>query len=211
MMGWLLFRRDLLIAFRRGGGTWATLAFCLIVFAVFAFSLGPKALHDNAGRVLAVAVLLSCLVSLPGLFERDFDDGTLEQYLVQPLALEWLVLAKLLAFWLTAAVPLIVLAPLLSLMGGLSAADAGALALALLLATPTLSAMGAVGAALTLGLRRGGITQALIVLPLYIPPLIFTATVLENSTAYALLAGILLIAVPVSCLLSTALLRLTAD
>lgn len=210
-MTWLLFKRNILLAARRGGGTWATLAFCLIVFCVFAFSLGPEALAANAARVLAVSVLLACFAALPNLFERDAEDGTLEQYLVQPRALEWLMLAKLSAFWLTSALPLILLSPLLALMGGLSAEDAARLAFALLLATPALCALGAGGAALTLGLRRGGITGALIVLPLYIPPLIFCVMAMENDAAWLLLAGIALTSVPVACLLCAVLVRLSVD
>jgi len=210
-MSWLLLKRDIMLSARRGGGMWSALAFCLIVFCVFAFSLGPEALAANAARVLAVSVLLACLMALPGLFERDFEDGTLEQYLVQPHALEWVMLAKLCAFWFACALPLIVLTPLLALMGGLSVMGAESLVVALLLATPTLIAMGAVGAALTLGLRKGSMVSALVVLPLYIPPLIFTVMAMESEAALLLLAGMLLAVVPVACLLCAALVRLTAD
>ncbi len=205
-MIYLIFTRDVKLAFRRGGGAFAALAFCLMVFAVFAFSLGPVALHEHAARIAAVAVLLSCLLSLPNLFERDAEDGTLEQYMLSGTTLEWLVLAKLAAFWVASALPLILLAPLLALMGGLPGEAATQLAWALLLATPALCAVGALGAALT----RGGITQALVVLPLFIPPLIFVAEA-GRGGAYALLFGMSLIAVPLACLVCTALLRFSYD
>jgi len=210
-MTWLLFTRDLMLAFRRGGGTWGTLAFCLIVFAVFALSLGPDALAQQAPRILAVTVLLSCLLALPGLFDRDFEDGTLEQYLLSPTPLEWLVLSKLAAFWLASALPLVLLAPLLGAMAGLDGAALRPLLAALLLATPTLVAVGAVGAALTLGTRRGGFTGALILLPLYLPALIFTVSANTNDDALLMLAGMLLAAVPLCCLITAGLLRLVYD
>lgn len=205
-----VFLRDLRIAPRRGGGLFATLGFCLMVFCAFAFSLGPEALHAVAPRVLVTCVLLSLLLALPNLFERDDEDGTLEQYLLAPGALEWLVLAKLAAFWLTAALPLILLAPLLALMADLSGEAMCTLLITLALSTPTLCAVGALSAALTLGIRRSGITQALIVLPLYIPPLIFAAGA-DMQGAGTLLAAMALIAVPVSCLLSAVLLRITVE
>jgi heme exporter protein B len=211
MKGWLIFKRDLSISAKRGGGVFATLGFCLIAFSCFGFSLGPDALQQYAAKVLVVAVLLSFLIALPGLFERDYEDGTLEQYLLQPSALEWLVLAKLCAFWCACAVPLLVLTPLLALMAGLNGDDTSGIVFALLLATPTLSAIGTLGAAFTLGVRKSGITQALIVLPLYVPPLIFTAGAAENANAFALLAAMALVSVPLSCLLTAGLLRLSAD
>jgi heme exporter protein B len=210
-MPWLLFKRDLMLAFRRGGGAWATLSFCLIVFSVFAISLGPEQLAANASRVLTVTVLLSCLLALPGLFERDFEDGTLEQYLLRADAMEWLVLSKLAAFWLTAAAPLVLASPLLGLMAGLQPEALPGLAGALLLATPTLVAIGALGAALTLGLRKGGVAQTLILLPLYVPALIFTVSIGENESAPLLLTGMLLASLPLSCFASAWLLRLLYD
>lgn len=206
----LLFKRDLSIAFRRGGGMLATLGFCALVFACFAFSLGPEALHAYAPNVLLVAVLLSFMLSLPNVFERDHADGTLEQLLLQPTALEWVVFSKLIAFWCICALPLIALVPLLSLMADLNAARTYFLLLTLLLATPTLSAIGVLGAAFTLGVKRAGLTQALIVLPLYIPVLIFAASA-ESAGAMAMLAAFALVSSPLSCLLAAGLLRLSGD
>jgi heme exporter protein B len=210
-MPWLLFKRDVLLALRRGGGTFATLSFCIIVFCLFAFSLGPEALAVQAPRILAVTVLLSCLLALPGLFERDHDDGTLEQYVLRPLALEWLVLAKLASFWLTSALPLVLLAPLLGMAAGMNAVALGSLTVALLLATPTLVAIGAIGAALTLGLRKSGLTQALILLPLYVPVLIFTAGAGEADAPLMLLAALLLASLPLSGMVSAGLLRIMTE
>lgn len=210
MMPWLIFRRDVLIAFRRGGGTFATLAFSVMVFSIFAFGLGPEQLRGVAPGVLTVTILLSCLLALPNLFERDHEDGTLEQYLVQPVAMEWLTLAKLLACWCTAALPLILVSPLLGLMAGMDIKSAAQLILALLLASPSLIAVGALGAALTLGARRG-FAQALILLPLYIPVLVFTATAGEREGATLMLAGMALIALPLSCFLSAVVLRLAQE
>lgn len=210
-MTWLLFKRDLLLAFRRGGGMWMVLSFALMVFAVFAFTLGPEALTASAARILSAIVLLSCLLMLPGLFERDHEDGSLEQYLVQPAPLEWLMLAKLAAFWCTACLPLIILTPVLALMSGLGKDATLALACALLFATPALSALGALGAALSLTLRQGGLTQTLITLPLYIPPLIFLAAHETSGETFALLAGMSLISIPLSCFLCAGLVRLAHE
>ena len=120
MTPWLLFTRDLALAYRRGGGALAAAGFCLVAFCVFAFALGPEVLHASAHAVLAVAVFLACLLALPGLFARDAQDGTLEQYLLAPAPLEALVAAKLAAFWCAFALPLLALTPLLALMAGMS-------------------------------------------------------------------------------------------
>lgn len=205
-MSWLLFKRDLLLAFRRGGGSFSGLAFALMSFVVFAFGLGPEALVANAKAVLPVIVVLSCLVSLPALLEKDHDDGTLEQYLLQPVALEWMMLSKLMGFWLTATLPLALLSPLLSLMAEMKEDAALKLAALLVPGTLALSAIGLVGAALTLGMRRSGILQAIILLPLYCPVMIFIA-----GGHMLLLYSAALITVPLSCLAAAALVRLAAE
>lgn len=194
----LLFKRDLLLAFRRGGGTLAGLAFALMAYAAFMFGTGA-----DGARALPVIVLLACLMALPNLFERDEADGTLEQYLLQSVPLPWLLLAKLAAFWLTACLPLAVLSPLLMLMGG---AEPFALLPALLPGTVALAAIGMLGAALTLGIPRAGVTQALILLPLYTPVLVFMA-----GGAPGLLWAFALASVPLACVLAAPLLRLAYD
>lgn len=194
----LILMRECTLAFRRASGVYATLAFCALAFATFAFSLGPDALAADLAPVLAVAVLFSCLLSLPALFAYDAEDGTLELYLLTPLAPEWLVATKLFAFWLTHALPLVLLTPLLALMGGIAPDAIAAITTRLLFATPTLVAIGGVGTALTLGLRRSGFTQTLILLPLYLPPLIF-ASAPASAPVNLILAAMALAAVPLAC------------
>ncbi|MBV8939675.1 MAG: heme exporter protein CcmB [Alphaproteobacteria bacterium] len=202
----LIIARDARLAFRRGGGAFAGGGFCLMAFGLFAFGLGPDALRRHAAEALLLAVLLSLLLSLPGLFARDHEDGSLEQYALHPAALEWLLAAKLAAFWLTAALPLILLSPLLCLMAGLGGLELRHAVLMLLLATPALASIGMLGGALTLSAAREGLAQALAVLPLYVPVLIFA-----TGMQWPLLAGLSLASVPLSCYVSAWLVRLALE
>lgn len=209
-MFFLIICQTLLLAFRKGGGAFGTLAFYIIIVTLFTLALGPEAMKLHAGAVMCVGLLLANITALPLFYERDHEDGTLEQYLMQPVLLEVLVLAKLIGQWLASAGPILVLSPLLGIVVGLSGQELlHALAL-LLLASPTIVALGSIAAALTLGNRRGGLLQALIVMPLYMPILIFAATP-QGPGAVLFLAGMLFASLPLSCWVSAALIRMSED
>lgn len=179
-------RRDLRLAWRSKAELGVQLLFYAIVVTLFPLGVGadPLRLQALASGVLWVAALLASLLSLPRLFATDFADGTLEQIALSPYPLPALVSGKMLAHWLTTGAPLSLLSPLLGLQFGLQGPELVVLALGLLLGTPTLSLLGAVGAALTLGLRAGGgALLALLVLPLYVPILIFGAGAVEAMRA----------------------------
>jgi heme exporter protein B len=179
----LLVLRDLRLALRQGGDAAMVVAFFVLTVILFPFGVGPEAalLARIAAGILWVTALLAALLSLERLFQADWEDGSLEALALMPLPLEAQVLAKCLAHWLVAGLPLIVVAPLLALLLPLDAAGYPALLLSLLLGTPTLSLIGAVGAALSLGARRGGVLLSLLVLPLYIPVLIFGVAAVEAA------------------------------
>jgi len=170
-----LVARDLRIAFRDGGAIGIALGFYLIVVAIVPIGLGPdlNLLSRIGPGLLWVALLLSALLSVDRIFHNDHEDGTLEVIALGPLPLELVVAAKALAHWLSTALPLVLLAPVLGLLLNLEAGAYPAVALTMLIGSPALSFLGAVGAALTLGLRRGGLLVALLILPLYVPILIF--------------------------------------
>ena len=170
-------RRDLLLAWRRRGDVATALLFFIIVAALFPLGVGaePTLLRAIAPGVIWVAALLSSMLSLSRLFAADHADGTLEQMLLAAAPLGVVVVAKGLAHWLISGLPLVVIAPLIALQYDLAPSLYGVLALSLLLGTPVLSMIGAIGAALTLGLRGGGVLLALLVLPLYVPVLILGA------------------------------------
>ena len=170
-----LLRRDIRLALREGGAIGSALGFYLIVVALLPLGLGPdlNLLARIAGGLLWIALLLAALLSLPRLFEADFEDGGLELLAAGPLPLEAVAAAKALAHWLTTGVPLTLLAPVLGLLLNLDLAAYSVLVLSMLLGTPAVSFLGAIGAALTLRSRRGGLLIALLVLPLYVPTLIF--------------------------------------
>lgn len=173
-------KRDLLLAFRCRQDLVNPLIFFSIVVALFPLGVSPeKTFLQAAGAgVVWVAALLATLLSLDGLFKSDFEDGSLEQLVLSPQPLYLLVLAKVLAHWLVTGLPLLILSPVLGLMMHLEGNSISVMMLTLLLGTPVLSLIGAIGAALTVGLRVGGVLISLLVLPLYIPVLIFgTGTV----------------------------------
>jgi heme exporter protein B len=177
--------RDLLLALRRRADVATALLFFVIVVSLFPFGVGsePNLLHSIAPGVIWVAALLSSMLSLGRLFAADYADGTLEQMLLSAAPLGVVVWAKAFAHWLVSGLPLVVIAPLLALQYGLPPALYGVLALSLLLGTPVLSMIGAIGAALTLGLRGGGVLLSLLVLPLYVPVLIIGAGSVEMAAA----------------------------
>jgi heme exporter protein B len=177
--------RDLLLALRRRSDVGTALLFFVIVASLFPLGVGaePELLRAIGPGVIWVAALLSTLLSLGRLFSADYADGTLEQMLLGAAPLGVVAAAKGLAHWLVAGLPLVIIAPLLALQYDLPRALYGVLVLSLLLGTPVLSLIGAIGAALTLGLRGGGVLLALLVLPLYVPVLILGAGSVDMAAA----------------------------
>jgi heme exporter protein B len=170
-----LIRRDVTLALRDGGAVGTALGFYLIVVTLMPLGVGPDLplLSRIAPGVLWIALLLAALLSTGRIFEADQDDGSLEAIALGPLPLEAVALAKIAAHWLTSALPLVVAAPLLGLLLNLDLGAYTILAATMLIGTPAVSAIGAIGAALTVKARKGGLLIALLVLPLYIPTLIF--------------------------------------
>ena len=196
-------RRDLKIAMRRKADAFTPLVFFVIVVSLFPLGVGPErdTLRQIAPGVLWVAALLAGMLSLNRLFEQDYADGTLEQLFFSSAPLGMLVVGKVFAHWLLSGLPLVLLAPLLGLQYDLSASSLTALTLSLVIGTPVLSLVGAICAGLTLGLRGGGVLVALLVLPLYVPVLVFGAgsvgavnAGLEAASHLSLLAAILVLA-----------------
>lgn len=178
-----LVRRDLNLAFRQGFDSLMVVAFFIIAVVLFPFGVGPETniLARIAAGTIWVAALLASMLSLERLFQTDYEDGTLELLALAPVPLEVTVIAKVVAHWLTTGLPLIITAPLLAVLMQLPSEGLLVLVAALALGTPTLSLIGAVGAALILGSRRGGVLLSLLVLPLYIPVLIFGVSAVDAS------------------------------
>ncbi len=172
-----LLSRDLRLAFRSGGGFGLALAFFLIVATLVPFGVGPEGgtLALIAGGILWVGALLACLLSLDRMFQTDYEDGSLDLLATAPVPLEGAVAVKALAHWLTTGLPLTLVAPVLGILLNLPGPAYGWLVASLAIGTPALSFIGAFGAALTVGVRRGGLLLSLLVLPLYVPTLIFGA------------------------------------
>jgi len=194
-----LLTRDLRLAMRAGGGFGLGLAFFLILAVLVPLGVGPEGqvLALIAPGILWVGALLACLLSLDRLFALDFEDGSLDLLATAPIPLEGVVAIKALAHWLTTGLPLVLAAPVLGILLNLPGPAYGWLVLSLLLGTPALSVIGAFGAALTVGLKRGGLLMSLLVLPLYVPTLIFGAESVSRgaqglppATPLLLLAGI---------------------
>ncbi|PEH72101.1 heme exporter protein CcmB [Edwardsiella tarda] len=177
-------RRELRIAARSGAEIINPLWFFLIVVTLFPLSIGPEPqlLARIAPGIVWVAALLASLLSLERLFKDDFLDGSLEQLVLMPAPLTLTVLAKVVAHWLLTGLPLLILSPLVALLLSFNVATWQAVALTLLLGTPTLSFIGAIGVALTVGLRKGGVLLSLLVLPLYIPVLIFATSAIDAAS-----------------------------
>jgi heme exporter protein B len=178
-------KRDLLLAMRRRSDAAMSVFFLVIVASLFPLGVGPEpaVLRTIGPGVLWVAALLACLLSLSRVFTADYVDGALEQMVLVPQPLAVLVAGKVFAHWLISGLPVVLLSPLLGLQFGLDGEPLGVLALSLLLGTPTLSMIGAIGAALVLGVRGSGLLVALLVLPLYVPVLIFGAGAVTGSMA----------------------------
>lgn len=214
----LLLWRDLLLAYRRRTEMINPLLFFVLVTTLFPLGIGanPELLRNIAPGIIWVAALLAAMLSLDSVFRSDFDDGSLEQYLISAQPLSVLVLAKVIAHWLITGLPLLVVAPLLGLLLDLPTSSIATLMLTLLLGTPVLSMIGAIGVALTVGLRRGGVILSLLVLPLYIPVLIFAANAVETSGAglpitahLSLLSALLVLSVSLSPLATAAALKIS--
>ncbi len=214
-----LLRRDLLLALRNRAEYAMPLLFFVLVVTLFPLALGalPELLARIAPGIVWVGALLAAMLSLPSIFRSDFDDGSLEQILLSAHPAAVLVLAKVCAHWLVTGLPLLLVAPLLAEMLGLPAAAQPMLLLTILLGTPSLSLVGAIGVALTVGLRKGGIILALLVLPLYVPVLIFAASAIDNAamgigvaTQIYMLLAFLLLSLSLSPWATAAALRMSA-
>ena len=211
-----LLGRDLRLAWRQPGEALTVVLFFVVTAAIFPFGLGPEPnlLMRIAPGIIWVTALLAVLLSLERLFVLDHEDGSLELLLLAPFPLELLVLAKVLAHWLVSGLPLLFATPLIALLYNLPLEGLPALLAALMLATPTLSLIGAIGAALALGARRGGVLLPLLVLPLYVPVLIFGVAASDAAIAglparphLLLLGAFLLGAVPLTAFAGAAALR----
>jgi heme exporter protein B len=212
-----LLRRDLALALRAGGGFGMGLAFFLIVVTLVPFAVGPNSelLSRIAPGVLWIGALLACLLSLDRIFALDWEDGSLDLLATAPLPMEGVVTVKALAHWLTTGLPLVIAAPALGVLLNLAPAGFAWLFVSLLLGTPALSVIGTFGAALTVGIKRGGLLLSLLVLPLYVPSLIFGAEVARRGaegfalqTPLLMLAGVSLVAIALLPLASAAVLRI---
>lgn len=175
--------RDLRLALRGGIGSLVAMVFFVIAATLFPLGVGPESalLERIAPGVLWVCALLATMLSLDRMFQDDYGDGSLEVIALGPLPLEMVVLAKVLAHWLTTGLPLIIAAPALAILLNMSTQGFAVLIISLLLGTPILSLIGSVGAALTVGLKRDGVLISLLVLPLYVPVLIFAVGAVEGA------------------------------
>ena len=215
-----IIRRDLLLAFRRRAEIANPFFFFIIIVTLFPLAVGAQAhlLQSMAPGVIWVSALLAALLSLDGLFRSDFEDGSLEQMLISAQPLTVLVLGKIIAHWLVTGLPLLLVAPLLALFLGLPSQAMGTLWLTLILATPLLSLIGAIGVALTVGLRRGGMILSLLVLPLYVPVLIFASSAVDRAASglpvtaqLDILAAMLILALVLVPLPTTAALKMSIN
>lgn len=213
-------QRDLRLAGRRRSEVMTSLIFFVVVVSLFPLGIGPEMqlLQRIGPGVIWVAALLATLLGLPRLFAADHADGTLEQMALSPQPLVLLVAGKVMAHWLLCGLPLVLLAPLLGLQFNLDGGALQVLVLALLLGTPVLSLIGAVGAALTLGVRGGGALVALLLLPLYVPALVFGAGAVESHSAglsaapqLSLLGALLTVALAFAPWAATAALRIALE
>lgn len=213
-------RRELLIALRRPGDIVNPLMFFVIAVTLFPLGAGndEEFLAGIAPGVVWVTALLAVMLSMDSLFRSDYEDGSLEQLLLVPQPLYFLLLAKVFAHWLVSSLPIVILAPVLGAMLALPGEGAGVLVLSLLLGTPTLNLIGAIGMALTVGLSRSGLLLAVLVLPLFIPVLVFGTGAVQAALGglpagglLAVLAALLMIALTLSPLAIGAALRISIN
>jgi len=214
----LLLKRDLTLAIRHRAEILNPLLFFVLVTSLFPLGIGadPKLLQAVGPGIIWVAALLAALLSLEGIFRSDFEDGTLEQFLLSSHPVSVLVIAKVLAHWLITGLPLLVISPLLGVLLGLPGDAIMILLITLALGTPVLSLIGAVGVALTVGLRKGGMILSLLVLPLYVPLLIFAASAVDTAAAglpvtahLSLISALLVLSLSLSPLATAAALRIS--
>lgn len=205
----LILAQSIRLSFRKGGGAMGACAFYIIVVTLFTFALGVQAMNQYTPAVMCVSMLLATITTLPLLFERDYEDGTLEQFLLQPVLLELLVFAKICGQYCSHILPILIVSPILAVMADLSGEQSWNALLILLVASPAMVALGAISAAVTLGSKRGGLLQALLVMPLYIPVLIFASA--SGQSGIAFLAGISCVTLPIACFVCSALVRVSVD
>lgn len=215
-----LVRRDIRLAMRQGSGTYWTLMFFLLTITLFPLGVGPEQaiLGRIATGVVWVAALLAAMLSLDRLFQADYEDGSLELLALAPVPMEIIVLAKCTAHWVTTGLPLAIASPFMGMMLNMDPAGFLILAGGMLLGTPVLSLIGAIGAALTVGVRRGGVLLSLLVLPLYVPTLIFGVIAVDEGVNglgaqphLLLLTAMLLGAIALAPWASAAALRLNME
>lgn len=215
-----LIRQDLRLGIRQGGDIGLVLGFFVLAVILFPFGIGPEPelLRRVAAGIVWVAALLAAVLSLDRLFAADYADGGLDLIALSAMPLELAVLAKAAAHWLTTGLPLVIVSPLLAILVDLDPAALPSLIVGLLLGTPAMSLVGAIAAALSLGARRPGVLTTLVVLPLYLPPLIFGTGAVEASLAaegarahLLLLAALTVAAVPLAPLAAAAALRQALD
>lgn len=214
---WALVRRDLRLAVREGGAIGTALGFFLVVVSMMPLGLGPdlNLLARIAAGILWIALLLAALLSLNRIFEADYEDGTLDVLATGRLPLELVAAAKALAHWITTGIPLALLAPVLGILLNLDIRSYPILVATTLAGTPAVSFLGAIGAALTVKARRGGLLLALVVLPLYVPTLIFGISAVSATmgpsgmgAAFLILTAISLVAVVLGPIAAAAALRI---
>ncbi len=211
-----LVRRDLALALAGASDAGTAIGFFAIVVALFPLGIGPEPnlLARIGGGVVLVAALLAALLALERMFAADYDDGSLDQLALMPVPLEAVVAAKALAHWLTTGLPLIVLAPVMGIALRVPEPAIPALLLATVLATPILSLIGAIGASLSLGARRGGVLVSFLVLPFFVPVLIFAAGAVDQAATggearvnLLLLSAVLALALPLAPVAAAAAIR----
>lgn len=214
---WALIKRDLRLAVREGGAIGTALGFFLVVVSLMPLGLGPdlNLLARIAAGVLWIALLLAALLSLNRIFEADYEDGTLDVLATGPLPLELVSAAKALAHWITTGIPLAIMAPVLGILLNLDLNSYPILVATTLIGTPAVSFLGAIGAALTMKTRRGGLLLAVIVLPFYVPTLIFGISAVSASAgpdglsaSFLILAAVSLVAVVLGPVAAAAALRI---
>lgn len=217
---WILVQRDLLMAWRRSSDIFSVVMFFVLAVVLFPLGVGPEldTLRKIAPGIIWVAALLAAMLSLDQLFQSDADDGSLDLLLLAPIPLETIVIAKCCTHWMVTGLPLILVAPILGILLNLPLAGFAVMIITLAISTPTISLLGSVGAALTIGARRGGVLVALLILPLLTPILIMSANAvdlalvgLNYTPLIALLGAFFLICLVVCPFVAAAALRLAAE
>ncbi len=217
---WSVVKRDIKIGWQGGSTSSMVVAFFTIVVTLFPLGIGPEqsVLARIAVGVIWVAALLACLLSLDRIFQADYEDGTLDQYALSRLPLELIVIGKSLAHWLTTSLPLILITPLLAVLLNMNDAAFLPLIYAMLIGTPALSLIGTIGASLTVSLKRGGVLLSLLILPLYVPVLIFGVMAVDagirgvgSNASLLFLAAVTLFSLAITPWVSAAAVRLALD